>query len=207
MSRPIGIGDVVIDETSGHSHSIERIESGNIYLYEDGRVITIDDQWKLEDSPNHVIRFDRGPGDMSMTSLMRDPVPQFLLLVEILYGEDEEGNDSWRIFEDGKITFNSKNEAIEYFLSFGRYILVDGREYDNQLGNINLALYKTWATQIFERTPCELTDLLLFYKRGLENSSSVRLEDDTGNETYRVSVMESNYVPLLETMVKSAGKR
>jgi hypothetical protein len=207
MSRPIEIGDVVIDETSGHSHIIERIESGDIYLYGEGRVIMIDDQWKLEDSPNHVIRFDRGPGDMSITSLMRDPVPQFLLLVEILYGQDEKGNDAWRIFEDGKITFNSKNEAIEYFFSFGRHMLLDGREYDNQLGNINLALYKAWATQSFERNQHMITDLLLFYKRDLEKRSSVRIGDDYGNETYRVSVMESNYVPLLETMVKSAGKR
>ena len=207
MSRPIEVGDVVIDETSGYSHTIERIESGIIHLYEDGRVVLINDLWKLEDSPDHVIKFGQAPGSVSMSVLMKERVPQFLLLVEILYGQDDEDEDVWRIFEDGKITFNSRDEAIEYFLSFGRWALELDPDQFRPLRDINLALYQTWTTQIYERDPPEITELLLYYKRVLQKETPARLDDDTGNMVYRVSVVESTYVQELETMVKGARNK
>lgn len=204
MSRSIEVGDIVINETSGDSSAIGRIEPGIIYLYEEGRVLLIDGQWKLEDYPDHVIKFDRAPGGISMPVLMNEQVPQFLLLVEILYGEDDEGGEVWHIFEDGKITFNSRDEAIEYFLSFGRQMLELSPDQSRPLRDINSALYHTWMTQIYERPPAEVTDLLMYYGRALQKETPARLENDPGNLVYRVSVVASTYVPFLETMVKGA---
>lgn len=123
-----------------------------------------------------------------------------------MYGTDVDGDDVWHIFEDGKITFNSKDEAIEYFLSFGRQMLGSSRDQRCKLTNYNWALHQTWMTQIEVRDPSELTDLLLYYKRGLQTKNETRLEDNTAEEVYRVSVTESTHVPSLETMVKCAGR-
>lgn len=87
MERLIEAGDIVIDETSGDTHTIERIEPGIIHLYEEDRVIVINDMWKLEDSPDHVIKFGRGPGNMSMSALMKGRVPHFFFWLKYCTGQ------------------------------------------------------------------------------------------------------------------------
>lgn len=204
-SRPIGPGDVVTDITTNSSFAIERIEDDGIYLNEgEGKLIVINGEWKLEAFPDHEIKFETAPGSLSFDVLAKKPDEQYLLMVELLYDEDNDDHVNWDVMKNSTMTFNSQDEAVEYFLSFGRQVLTNGTD---EMEKINKTLSDVWETQIYDRSPADVSERLLYTKQDFERNKPSVFENDDASVTYRVSIVKSSYVPTLQTMVKPAGRR
>ena len=203
-NREIGPGDIVYDETEKRSSVIRRIKNNKIFINNGEPIVFQDDEWKSTLYPDHILSFRPAPGNISLEGLETDHYSKFLLQIEVLYGEDPEGGDDWRVGIDGRILFNSKEEAIAYYESFGRQYLELGPYGGKSLEGCNQGLYKAWGTQYPADHLSTVSELIVYHADQLRDTNTVEMHDDP--DTYRITIIEVPYMSG-NPMIKSTLKR
>ena len=230
-NREIGPGDIVYDETEKRSHVIRRIIDSVIYLYDDQEDHEEDDheeddpqfavvfqedpnssggtegRWILRNKPDNILSFRPAPGKISLEGLSIENGHKFFIQIEVLNGSTGYDDDDWEVYEDERILFDSKEQAIEYYESFSRQYLelFEFPEESQILEKINPALYRAWQTQPVVDSPVEISTSIVFYTDQLNRKGEIDMDSEI-YDFYRIRIVKIPYMSG-SPMIKSSSKR